>query len=143
MTLYDTAGVERHTQTMLPTYFRRAKAIILVYSIDSTESFEDVGANWLDNSLNSESTARLFLVGNKLDLARGDGGGRSKRRVKPERAVQYALNNDIDRSMVFEVSAKTGENLEEMFTAVADAIAPAIPPPQTTREEPKPKPNCC
>ena len=136
MTMYDTAGVERHTQTMLPTYFRWAKAIILVYSIDNMESFGDIGSNWLDNSLNSASDALVALVGNKVDLE-------SKRVISRERALQYALINDIDRSMVFEISAKTGHGVTEMFDAIVKKIEPVQQTQSTIEPKPNSKPNCC
>lgn len=143
MTLYDTAGVERHTQTMLPTYFRRAKAIILVYSIDNMESFGDISSNWMDNSVNSASDAQLVLVGNKVDLDNGV-DGETRRRISHERALQYASLNDIDMNMVFEISAKTGKGVVEMFDAVAQKIAPASSTNtdnNTLREKPQ-KPDC-
>ena len=123
MTLFDTAGVERHTQTMLPTYFRRAKTIILVYSIDNIESFGDISSNWMDNSVNVGTGAQIVLVGNKLDLDH-ENKHRTKRVISRERAVQYALLNDIDRNMVFEISAKTGQGVGELFDSVAKKIAP-------------------
>lgn len=128
MTLYDTAGVERHTQTMLPTYFRRSKAIILVYSINNEESFGDIGSNWLENSTHADGEVRLVLVGNKVDLER-------KRSVSHDRALQYALINGIDQDMVFEISAKTGVGIKEMFDAVALSIAPAKRP-EPVKEKP-------
>lgn len=138
MTLYDTAGVERHTQTMLPTYFRRAKAIILVYSIDNMESFGDVGSNWLDNSTNSVSGAKVVLVGNKVDLDK-----ETKRVISRDRAMQYAVMNDIERNMVFEISAKTGQGVTEMFDAVVKTIEPVSQPQSLPEPKPNQKPNCC
>lgn len=135
MTLYDTAGVERHTQTMLPTYFRRSKAIILVYSIDNEESFGDIGNNWLDNSTNADSKAQLVLVGNKVDLER-------ERLVSQERALQYALINDIDQDMVFEISAKKGTGISKMFDAVALKMAPAKRPALEPVKEKPIQRNC-
>ena len=143
MTLYDTAGVERHTQTMLPTYFRRAKAIMLVYSIDNMESFGDIGSNWLDNSLNSANGARVVLVGNKVDLDGQEVGGESKRVISRERAMQYAVINDIDRSMVFEISAKTGHGVTEMFDAIVKTIDPVVQSQPTVDAKPNQKPSCC
>ena len=138
MTLYDTAGVERHTQTMLPTYFRRAKAIILVYSIDNMESFGDIGSNWLDNSTNSVSGAKVVLVGNKVDLDK-----ERKRVISRDRAMQYAVMNDIERSMVFEISAKTGQGVTEMFDTVVKMIEPVSQPQSLPEPKPNQKPNCC
>ena len=137
MTLYDTAGVERHTQTMLPTYFRMAKAAILVYSIDNMESFGDIGSNWMDNSMSAGIGVQVVLVGNKVDLDRSE-EGESKRAISQQRAMQYADSNDIEKSMVFEVSAKTGQGMQEMFDAVAQKVTPA----STEQSEPvKPKPQ--
>ena len=138
MTLYDTAGVERHTQTMLPTYFRRAKAVIMVYSIDNEESFDDIGSNWLDNAESTDVKTVIVLVGNKVDL---DEGGDNSRRVSKERAIQYALQNDIEKNMVFEVSAKTGRGVEQMFDAVARMMGP---PPAAAHTPPDTQPgkNC-
>lgn len=138
MTLYDTAGVERYTQTMLPTYFRRAKAIILVYSIDNMESFGDIGSNWLDNSTNSVSGAKVVLVGNKVDLDK-----ERKRVISRDRAMQYAVMNDVERSMVFEISAKTGQGVTEMFDAVVKTIEPVSRPQSLPEPKPNRKPNCC
>lgn len=129
MTLYDTAGAERHTQTMLPTYFRRSKAIILVYSIDNEESFGDIGNNWLENSTHADGEVRLVLVGNKLDLER-------KRSVSKDRALQYALKNGIDQDMVFEISAKRGVGITEMFDAVALSIVPPAKHSEPVKEKP-------
>ena len=140
MTLFDTAGVERHTQTMLPTYFRKAKAIILVYSIDNVESFDDIGSNWMDNSMNAGIGAHIALVGNKVDLDQSD-EGESKRVISRQRAMQYADSNDIDKKMVFEVSAKTGQGIQEMFDAVAHKVTP-ISSEQTEPEKKTQQRDC-
>ena len=66
------------------------------------------------------------LVGNKLDLE-------DSRAVDKSRAQQYAENNDIDLDMVFEVSAKDGTGVEEMFDKIALKMKPAAvatPPPR-------------
>ena len=120
MTLYDTAGVERYTKTVWPTYFRKANAIILVYSIDDVYSFNDIGSNWMDYS---DTDAEVVLVGNKIDLASDE--GECMRVISQQRAMQYADSNDIEKSMVFEVSAKTGQGMQEMFDAVAQKVTPA------------------
>ena len=50
------------------------------------------------------------MIGNKGDLA-------DQREVTKERAVEMAKANKIHR--VFETSAKTGDNVEEVFATVA------------------------
>lgn len=109
--------------------------VILVYSIDNEESFGEIGSNWQDNSMSSVSSARLVLVGNKTDLE-------ENRVVSGDRALQYAVNNDIDKNMVFEISAKTGDGVEAMFDAIAKTIEPVRAPPQHHKSVDKPK-QCC
>ncbi len=104
--------MERFEATVPPTYFRNARAAILVYAIDNQESINNI-THWGE----SMSTQRLgktdmfrVLVGNKSDL---------QREVRAQRGRDTADACDIDKTLFFEVSAKTGEGVEEMFTAVA------------------------
>ncbi|KAI5475613.1 Rab5 protein [Pseudohyphozyma bogoriensis] len=55
----------------------------------------------------------IALAGNKLDLAE------TQRQVSTEEAKAYA---DQEGLLFFECSAKTGENVEEIFKAVADKL---------------------
>ena len=105
MTMYDTAGIERHMSTIPQTYFRWSKVIMLVYSIDDSDTFDSL-TNWSDNAISAragraQSDVITVLVGNKLDLD-------DDRKVSKGRAQQYAENNDIEQDMVFEVSVKDG-----------------------------------
>ena len=122
LTIYDTAGIERHMSTIPQTYFRWSKVIMLVYSIDDSDTFDSL-TNWADNAISSHggrtpSDVITVLVGNKVDLD-------DDRRVSKERARQYAENNDIELEMVFEVSAKEGTGVKEMFNAIALKVKPA------------------
>lgn len=122
LTIYDTAGIERHMSTIPQTYFRWSKVIMLVYSIDDSDTFDSL-TNWADNAISSHggrtpSDVITVLVGNKVDLD-------DDRGVSKERARQYAENNDIELDMVFEVSAKEGTGVEEMFNAIALKVKPA------------------
>ncbi len=121
MTLYDTAGIERHMSTIPQTYFRSSRVTLLVYSIDDSDTFDSL-TNWADNAMcggiGGPSEAITVLVGNKLDLE-------SNRAVSVARAQQYAENNDIELDMIFEVSAKTGDGVVEMFNKIALKMKPA------------------
>lgn len=69
----------------------------------------------------------IALVGNKVDLAapKGDGedeeegGEEDARKVATKTAKGYA---DEEGLLFFETSAKTGEHVAEVFTAIANAI---------------------
>ena len=121
MTMYDTAGIERHMSTIPQTYFRWSKVIMLVYSLDDSDTFDSL-TNWTDNALSaraarSQSDIVVVLVGNKLDLD-------DERKVSKTRALQFAENNDISVEMVFEISAKDGTGFSDMIDHIAMHINP-------------------
>ena len=121
MTLFDTAGIERHMSTIPPTYFRWSKVVMLIYSIDDSDTFDSL-TGWSENAISARfgGDTLYALIGNKLDLA-------SERKVDKTRAITYASNLDIDTDMVFEVSALTGDGVEHMFNAIAARMTPGQP----------------
>lgn len=115
---------------------------MLVYSIDDSDTFDSL-TNWADNAIcahagRTASDVITVLVGNKVDLD-------DDRRVSRERARQYAVNNDIESDMVFEVSAKDGTEVEEMFAKIAVKVRPAmaVKKSQTVQKGGQKKTNCC
>ena len=65
--IWDTAGQERFARVLLPTYFRKAKGVILVYDVTCGKSFESLTERWmaqLEDHANGNEMAKL-LVGNK------------------------------------------------------------------------------
>ena len=115
---------------------------MLVYSIDDSDTFDSL-TNWADNAISAHagrtaSDVITVLVGNKVDLD-------DDRRVSRERARQYAENNDIETDMVFEVSAKDGTGVEEMFEAIAVKVKPTAAAVDRSQTKPKgqKKSNCC
>ena len=118
MTLFDTAGIERHMSTIPPTYFRWSKVVMLVYSIDDSDTFDSL-TGWSENAVSARvgGETLFILVGNKSDLS-------GERKIDRSRAVQYASNIDIETDMVFEVSALTGEGMDKMFDTVALKMGP-------------------
>ena len=79
-------------------------------------SFEDVNT-WIEEVQNqSPKTILIILVGNKIDL-------------KDKREVTYEEGNDLanKNGIIFmETSAKTGENVNEIFKKSAQEIAKKI-----------------
>mmetsp|Transcript_23563 Transcript_23563/g.53766 ORF Transcript_23563/g.53766 Transcript_23563/m.53766 type:complete len:209 (-) Transcript_23563:295-921(-) len=105
--IWDTAGQERFARVLLPTYFRKAKGVILVYDITNAKSFESLSERWmaqLNDHATSDDLAKL-LVGNKSDLE-------SSREVPREKAEHFCRDYDMD---FLETSAKTGENVLQAF----------------------------
>ena len=78
--VFDTKGQDR---PVTRRYFKRADGIILMYSIDFKESFDDL-ENWI-NMLKEEDSFEIpiYLVGNKNDLE-------TKREITKEQGAEYA-----------------------------------------------------
>ena len=66
--IWDTAGQERF-QSLIPNYIRDSDMVLLVYSIDNRESFDNTG-KWVETIRNNsrEGGVVIVLVANKNDL---------------------------------------------------------------------------
>jgi len=108
--IWDTAGQERFARTLLPTYFRKAKGIILVYDITDTNSFENLSRYWIPmlNKHGPGGYMTKLLVGNKCDQE-------ASRKISREKAQLFC--DEYDMEMV-ETSAKNGENVVKAFEKV-------------------------
>lgn len=105
--IWDTAGQERFARVLLPTYFRKAKGVILVYDITNAKSFESLSERWmaqLNDHASSDDLAKL-LVGNKSDLE-------ASREVTKDKAEQFCQEYGME---MLETSAKSGENVLQAF----------------------------
>lgn len=105
--IWDTAGQERFARVLLPTYFRKAKGVILVYDITNAKSFESLSERWmiqLNDHASSDDLAKL-LVGNKSDLE-------AAREVPREKAQQFCAEYGME---MLETSAKSGANVLKAF----------------------------
>ena len=112
--IWDTAGQERFARVLLPTYFRKAKGVILVYDITNAKSFESLGERWmtqLNDHASSDDLAKL-LVGNKSDLE-------ANREVSKEKAMQFCQEYGME---MIETSAKTGDNVLEAFQKLVSDV---------------------
>ena len=109
--IWDTAGQESF-KSITRSYYRGAAVALLVYDITSKESFDCI-VNWLEEcKVNGNPEMVLVLVGNKKDL--GD-----KRQVGSEEAGKFARDN---RMLFIETSAKTAENVREIFVEAANMV---------------------
>ncbi|KAJ4153373.1 hypothetical protein LMH87_009862 [Akanthomyces muscarius] len=125
--IWDTAGQERFA-SLAPMYYRNAQAALVVYDITKPTSLIKA-KHWVAELQRQASPGIVIaLVGNKLDLASesasgdsGDDGDDSgdARKVPTEEAKAYAEEESL---LFFETSAKTGVNVSEVFTAIANAI---------------------
>ena len=105
--LYDTAGQEKF-KSLIPMYIRDANIIIVVYDITNKDSFIHT-EHWVNETKDLKRDDAIFvLVGNKIDLE-------DKRTVTSKEAENFANEKGF---LFHEVSAKTGEEVQELFTSV-------------------------
>jgi Ras-related protein Rab-5C len=106
--IWDTAGQERF-RSFAPMYYRDAAGAVIVYSVDQRDSLGEA-MSWL-NDLRQQTDPLPFivLVGNKIDL---------ERVVTTEDADVAAGQCSASH---YEVSAKTGHGIEELFFGIAEA----------------------
>ena len=102
--IWDTAGQDRF-HAITRNYFKNAHGIILIYDVTLIESFHNV-KNWI-KQIKEEVTDKvsIILVGNKIDME-------NQRVVSKEEGEKMAASYGLK---FFECSAKTGENVEEIF----------------------------
>lgn len=129
-------------------YYRNAQAALVVYDITKPSSLTKA-QHWVAELHRQASPGIVIaLVGNKADLAtegdeevdedadaapvaEGDEApedDRDARRVPAKTAKAYAEEESL---LFFETSAKTGQNVAEVFTAIANAI------PETSLKGPR------
>ena len=109
VSIYDTAGQERF-QRIIKHYYRGANGVLLTFDISNKNSFEKLNYWIQDLKENADNINDLFicLIGNKIDKE-------DKREVSIEEANKFAQENNIP---YFEVSAKTGEGIKNLFDEV-------------------------
>ncbi|XP_010927423.1 ras-related protein RHN1 isoform X2 [Elaeis guineensis] len=114
--IWDTAGQERY-HSLAPMYYRGAAAAVVVYDISSTDSFNRA-KKWVQE-LQRQGNPHLVmaLVANKADLE-------TKRQVDNEEGVLYAQENGL---FFIETSAKTAQNVSELFYETAKRVVKARP----------------
>ncbi|KAH6850396.1 ras family-domain-containing protein [Chaetomium sp. MPI-CAGE-AT-0009] len=128
--IWDTAGQERFA-SLAPMYYRNAQAALVVYDLTKPTSLIKA-KHWVAELQRQASPGIVIaLVGNKLDLTNGGAGSGGDaedagaedsgdaRKITTEEAKTYAEEEGL---LFFETSAKTGFNVTEVFTAIANAI---------------------
>ena len=111
--IFDTAGQEQYHSLAL-NIFKKCKGLILVYSINNKESFENVKNLWIKNINDTFDISKkpILLVGNKTDL-------KDERIISEEKGREIAEENNF---LFCETSAKTGENVKEIFQTIFETI---------------------
>jgi small GTP-binding protein len=108
--IWDTAGMEKYKQ-ITTSYYRGAQAAIICFDLTSRSTFLSLGrwAEEFSHFCNPNYQKIVVIVGNKSDLI-------EEREVSNEEIQNFIkLNNYI----YYETSAKTGDNVENLFLEMA------------------------
>ncbi|KAJ8952124.1 hypothetical protein NQ318_018460 [Aromia moschata] len=106
--IWDTAGQERF-RSVTHAYYRDAHALLLLYDVTNKTSFDNIRA-WLGEIREyAQDDVVIMLLGNKADCG-------SERAVKREEGERLAREYSV---AFMETSAKSGQNVELAFVAVA------------------------
>lgn len=100
--VWDTAGGEKY-RSLISIYLRDSNVIIVCFSIIDINNIQ----KWIDDALDTNSDARIFLALTKYD---------DKNKDKPKDIIEielFAKENGYD---FFKTSSITGEGVEELFT---------------------------
>ena len=98
---------------MTRIFYRGAHCVFLTYDVTRDETFANL-AEWLKEiQQHAAEDVKIYLIGNKAEML-------EEREVQKERAIDFAKMHAIHK--VFETSAKTGDNVEEVFSCAAKEL---------------------
>ena len=122
--IWDTAGHERF-RTITSSYYVGAKGIAIVYDVTNQQSFWNV-KQWIEetnNYIKDHNNVAKVLVGNKVD-------DKESKKISFEEGKQLADQYHVP---FLEVSAKTDENVSQIFTTITKMLI------QLDKKEPEPE----
>jgi len=109
--IWDTAGQERY-HALCPLFYRDAEAGIVVFDVTDGDSFEKAKTWVQELKMARGDNIHVVVAGNKADL-------KDKRCVSLPEAQQLAKSINAN---YFETSAKSGENVENLFSSICQYV---------------------
>jgi small GTP-binding protein len=102
--LWDLAHVEKFN-SMIKNYFRGAHGAFVVFDLTRPDTLQTY-SSFLDPFLQTNLDSKIIFIGNKIDLIESPN----------EELQQLQKIADSFKAPFFTTSARTGENVEKMFT---------------------------
>ena len=110
--IWDTCGQELY-RSLITNFYRNSSLAIIVYAINSKDSFENIEMWLRELRTHSNPDAKVFLIGNKIDLE-------NERKITKEQGENFAKTNKLN--LFIESSAKTGFNSKKVFIKAAKML---------------------
>ena len=112
--VHDTGGMERYA-TIPRNYYTGVHGAIVLYDMTEPETLENAPWWHREGTRNGTENAVYMLMGNKVDAVKADALEAETKRGK-EKADDFS-------ALYAQVSAKTGQNIEDAFRRLAQAMA--------------------
>jgi small GTP-binding protein len=121
--VWDTAGQERFN-SLVPLYYRNANVALVVFDVNSLDSFIKA-KKWVQElEVQGPRSIMIILVGNKIDI------DDNRRQVSSWDIKTYVNEKNF---MYREVSARTGEGIDEMMEDIGHKVLdPSFSKPDTS-----------
>ena len=121
--MWDTAGQADYDR-LRPLSYPDTDVILMCFSIDSTDSLENIQAKWVPEVHHFCPNVPFILVGTKIDLRNDENKKqelmeKKQEMVRPE--VGQAMAETIGAFGYLECSAKTKEGVREVFETATRA----------------------
>ena len=112
MDIYDTAGQENF-RSLYKIYYKKAKAVILVYDITRIDSFNEVKEFWYNQiKENAPKDVIIAVAANKCDLY-------EERQVSDDDGEEFAKSID---AFFASTSAKNDSGITNLFENIAKKL---------------------
>jgi small GTP-binding protein len=117
--IWDTAGQEKF-RSLGPLYYRSASGAIAVFDVTCRSSFENL-EGWINNFTEvAGCNGVIVIAANKSDYEEA-------RQISMRESQEWARQRGY---MIYETSAKTGENVRQLFGGLAEAVLNRSQPQQ-------------
>lgn len=137
--IWDTAGQEKYA-SLIRGYYKGAQGCLIVFDITNRTTFDSV-KKWFRDVTNIQNDPLdpgnitknpnmvIMLIGNKIDL-------QNKRQVSREEGLSLAKEfNELNKTIYFETSAKSGSNVRDMFNKLAETIQDSLLTPEEVKNK--------
>lgn len=116
--LWDTGSHDRFSY-IRPMYYRGSYGVLVVCDLANKQTLKELDKWFTEVYSNTEEVIPAILIGNKADL--GD-----KRLISQEELLQYASEKKDEYKLAeipcYEVSAKSGQNINDIYFHLADLM---------------------